>query len=83
VPDYEVNQWLSTRGLARWDYEDVIDAIQIMDPTGRCAMASSDRVYDIQFEEWGVDGMPSRYLSIRNERALIRLLREHNDMNSG
>jgi hypothetical protein len=35
----------------------------------------SDRVYDVQSQEWGTDEIPCRYLFMRNEKRLFAMLK--------
>lgn len=72
--DYEVDEWLRALGIAL-DYDGLSELLLVIDPDGECCIAGSDKVLDLQSEEWGVDGMPSQYLFVRNETALARIIR--------
>jgi hypothetical protein len=58
--------WLASYDVTDIEYEELQVLLQEMDPQGRLARTCSDRVYDVQFEEWGINGMPSHYLAVRN-----------------
>lgn len=58
--------WLASCGVRSIEYEEIEILLQEMDPPGLLARTCSDRVYDVQFEEWGINGMPSRYLAMRD-----------------
>jgi len=74
IPDYDVESLLTSWGIEGMDYEGLADILMAVDPGGKYAKTCSDRVYDIQFEEWGVDGMPTRYLFVKDRDGLIGLL---------
>lgn len=74
IREDDVSDWLSSIGVGRIDCNDLEEFLQGTDSCGRAARICSDRVYDTQFEEWGVDGMPARYLSVRDENLLRKKL---------
>lgn len=81
IPEDDFSYWLSSFESGDVDCEDVLALIQETDPEGRLARVCSDRVYDAQFEEWGINGMPSRYLATQDVQGclerLVYLLRFH------
>ena len=77
IPEEDLDEWLSSRNIKIVDYDELTEFLQTNDPSGDVAMICSDRVYDLRFEEWGVDGMPSRYVAVKDEVELIRRLGQH------
>jgi hypothetical protein len=79
IPEDNLSDWLVSRGIENKDFDEIEALLLEADPDGLLAMICSDRVYDAQFEEWGVNGMPSRYVAIRGssrfQKKLVALLR--------
>jgi hypothetical protein len=79
IREDDLIDWLAPYDAKDIEYDDLQILLQEMDPRGRIARTCSDRVYDVLFEEWGVNGMPSRYVAIRDSSKsrdkLIALLR--------
>ncbi len=67
IPEDDLDDWLISNGVSLFDFDELESLLPEIDPGGRIAIVCSDRVFDQQFEEWGVDGMPARYLSVRDE----------------
>jgi hypothetical protein len=76
IREDDFSLWLKDKYFrATVEFEDLVDLLVSVDPSGRCAIASSDRVYDARFQEWGTDDMPTRYLFVRNQKELAKRLR--------
>ena len=79
IPEDSLGDWLTSKGVRVVDYDKIEALLSEADLYGRLAMTCSDRVFDAQFEEWGVNGMPSRYVAIRgsskSQKMLVALLR--------
>lgn len=78
IRDYELEAWFTKKGVPGVDYERVSRILAVYDPDGVSARTCSDRVFDIQSEEWGVDGMPCEYLFIKNETVMLSLVESAN-----
>ena len=74
IPEDDLDDWLMSRGIEPSNYDEIEDLLLRNDPNGILGKTCSDRVYDAQFEEWGTDGMPSRYLAIRESSSAQRRL---------
>jgi len=76
VRDYELESWLAERDISFsfLDFDDFEDYLLSVDPNELNAIIHSDRVYAIQFEEWGINGMPCRYLFIKDEKRFLSML---------
>lgn len=79
IAEDNLSDWLVSRDIEPMDYDEIETLLLGADPDGLLAVMCSDRVYDSQFEEWGVNGMPSRYVAVRGsseaQRKLAALLR--------
>ena len=78
VRDSDLESWFEKRGIPGVDYEKISKILAVCDPEGVSARTCSDRVFDIQSEEWGVDGMPCEYLFVNNETAMLSLVQSTN-----
>jgi hypothetical protein len=71
----EISKWLSKHGvLSPIDLDYIENRLDTVDPNGLIAVIHSDRIYDYQFQEWGVDPYPSQYVFIRNENEFLKML---------
>lgn len=57
------------------DIGELQEFLEISDPEREAACVHSDRVFDIQFREWGVDGMACQYLFVKDERRMLSLMK--------
>ena len=71
--------WLESCDVRDIYLEELETLLLKTDPQRRLARVCSDRVFDVQFEEWGINGMPSQYLAIRDaaesRERLVSMLR--------
>ena len=71
----EISKWLSKHGMpSTIDLDFIENKLDVADPEGSIAMIHSDRIFDYQFQEWGVDPYPSQYVFIRNENEFLKML---------
>ena len=70
-----VRDWFISRGRLTLELDTVEEILIEHDPEGTAGQVHSDRVYDVQFQEWGTDGMPCRYLFVRNEKRFFTMLK--------
>ena len=78
IRDCDLELWFTKRGVSGVDYEKIRETLDLYDPDGVSARTCSDRVFDLQFEEWGVDGMPCEYLFVKNETVMLSLVESAN-----
>lgn len=83
IREDDLIDWLASCDVRNIEYEELEALLQEMDPQGRLARTCSDRVYDVQFEEWGINGMPMRYLSVRDTSFFRRTLLSATTMRRG
>lgn len=74
IREDDLVDWLASHNVNDIEYEALQALLQETDPQGRLARTCSDRVYDVQFEEWGINGMPSRYLATRDMKGFSKKL---------
>lgn len=70
-----LRDWLISKGIPTLELDTVEEILIEHDPEGTVGQVHSDRVYDVQSQEWGTDGMPCRYLFVRNEKRLFAMLK--------
>jgi len=71
----EISIWLSKHGMpSTIDLDFIENKLDVAGPEGSIAMIHSDRIFDYQFQEWGVDPYPSQYVFIRNENEFLKML---------